>query len=413
MKKIALLSLVTASVLMAGGYKIPETSLNAVALSAANIAHSHGADAAYYNPANMVFMEDKEQMEMDLMYIGLDPINYQGSTTTSLGLITNNVDIDAENETFFVPSLHYVSGKAGETRIGLSVVSPGGLSKRWDEEPGKTTSQEFTLEIIEVNPTVAIPVSDKVAVAFGFRILYTSGVVKSDGQLSPVPTHRATRDLTGDSFDFGYNLALAYKPTSDLDIGLTYRSQVNLTIEGKAELSENVMFGTYDGDGSVTVPLPASASLALAYTLPSKTTIEFVYERNMWSAYKELDFGYEGALSTPILTAAFDDPKTKDWKDTSAYRLGITQELDAVTLMAGAVYDESPVPEETLGFELPGSNSLSLSFGGRYQISKELDVGLAVLYSMRESRKVKNDSIDGEFTNSDVLLVSTGIGYKF
>lgn len=347
------------------------------------------------------------------MYIGLDPINYQGSTTTSLGLITNNVDIDAENETFFVPSLHYVSGKAGETRIGLSVVSPGGLSKRWDEEPGKTTSQEFTLEIIEVNPTVAIPVSDKVAVAFGFRILYTSGVVKSDGQLSPVPTHRATRDLTGDSFDFGYNLALAYKPTSDLDIGLTYRSQVNLTIEGKAELSENVMFGTYDGDGSVTVPLPASASLALAYTLPSKTTIEFVYERNMWSAYKELDFGYEGALSTPILTAAFDDPKTKDWKDTSAYRLGITQELDAVTLMAGAVYDESPVPEETLGFELPGSNSLSLSFGGRYQISKELDVGLAVLYSMRESRKVKNDSIDGEFTNSDVLLVSTGIGYKF
>lgn len=60
MKKIALLSLVTASVLMAGGYKIPETSLNAVALSAANIAHSHGADAAYYNPANMVFMEDKE-----------------------------------------------------------------------------------------------------------------------------------------------------------------------------------------------------------------------------------------------------------------------------------------------------------------------------------------------------------------
>ena len=413
MKKIILSTIVASSVLMAGGYKIPETSTNAVALSAANIAHNKSADAAYYNPANMVFMEDANHMEVDLTYIGLDPINYKGSTTTSLGLTTNNVNTDSESETFLIPSIHYVSGKAGETRIGLSIVAPGGLSKRWSSEPAKTTAEEFTVQIIEINPTVAIPVNNKLAVAFGFRILHTSGVVKSSGQVTPNPAHTASRDMTGDSIDYGYNVALAYKPTTDLEVAATYRSQVNLRVNGSAELSETVIGSTYDGDVSVSIPLPACASVALAYTLPTKTTVEFVYERNMWSAYSDLDFDYDGTITNPVLIGAFDDSIEKNWKDTNAFRLGLTQELDTMTLMAGVVYDETPVPEETVGFELPDSNSLSVSFGGRYQVNKEISIGLSALYSMRESRTVKNDELDGEFSDGNVLIVSAGVGYKF
>ncbi|WP_294961164.1 outer membrane protein transport protein [Sulfurimonas sp.] len=120
MKKIVLLSFVASSILMAGGYKIPETSTNAVALSAANVAHNKSADAAYYNPANMVFMEDSNYVEVDATYIGLDAIEYKSASS----------DIESESETFIIPSIHYVSGKAGETRIGLSICVPGGLTKR-------------------------------------------------------------------------------------------------------------------------------------------------------------------------------------------------------------------------------------------------------------------------------------------
>ncbi len=411
MAKIALLSLVTASVLMAGGYKIPETSLNGLALSAANIAHNKSADAAYYNPANMVFMQDSNHLEVDLTYIGLDPVNYKGTVKT-----TGPYDLDAQSESFIVPSVHYVSGKAGETRIGLSIVTPGGLSKRWNTEPAKTSAEEFTLQVVEINPSVAIPVNDKVAVAFGFRIVHTSGIVKSNGTTYlPAPTSSysvVSRDMTGDSIDFGYNVALAYKPNSEWDVGLTYRSQMNLTIQGNAKLSSSYGSATYDGDAGVTVPLPATASAAIAYTLPSKTTVEVVYERNMWSAYRSLDFDYDGTQGA-LLGGIFGKASPKNWNDTSAFRLGITQELDNMTLMAGAVYDETPVPDETIGFELPDSNSISVSLGGRYQLNKEIDIGLAALYSMRESRTLSNTSLDGEFTNANVLMVSAGVGYKF
>jgi len=394
--KVTTLSLVAAGTLYGGGYKIPETSLNAIALSAANVAHSHGAENAYSNPANMVFMENKQHIEADLIYIGLDPVRYKSNDGTT--------DISAKKETFILPSLHYVSKKLGNNaRVGLSIVVPGGLSKRWNDSPAVEKAKEFTLKVIEINPSAAFKINDKLGVAVGFRVVSTTGIVKSSAAIS--------RDMTGDSIDMGYNLALAYKPTRALEIGLTYRSNVDLTVEGNAKLYIGNA-KVYDGGSSVTVPLPATIDAAVAYTFPTQTTVEFVYERVNWSAYKNLDFNYVSNSPT-ILKPYFDDPIAKDWKDTNVYRLGITQQMKRYTLMAGAVKDESPIPNKSLGFELPDSDSVSVSGGVRYQYSKNLNVGFSALYSMRDKRKVTNSDVNGEFSNSNVLIMSAGLGYKF
>jgi long-chain fatty acid transport protein len=389
--------------LFAGGYKIPETSLNSVALSAANVAHSNSADAAYYNPANMVFMKNEAVMEANLMYIGLSDVNYKSATA----------DIDSKRENFIVPSFHYVSEAFDSARFGLSVVSPAGLSKRWNEAPAIYSAEEFTLQTVEINPTVALPIGERVAVALGLRAIYSDGVVKST---SPI----ASRDMSGDSIDFGYNIALSYKPTSELDFALTYRSKVDLSVEGDALLSYTGTLGgavplaTYSSNSgaSVSVPVPALLNVAVAYTLESKTTLEFVYERNFWSEYKELDFNYGSGVNA-VTNVVFGTPVAKNWKDTNAFRFGITQKLDALTLMGGALIDESPAPDATLGFELPDSDSVSVSLGARYQINEKVNVGLAALYSMREDRKVSNSTLDGEFSNANVLLVSSALEYRF
>jgi long-chain fatty acid transport protein len=395
--KLTTLSFVTASVIYAGGYKIPETSTNAIALSAANVAHGHGADAAYYNPANMIFMDDENTLEADLIYIGLDPVNFKGSGAQS------GEDIDAKSESFLIPSVNYVSSKLGNARVGLSIVVPGGLSKRWSDSPAVDKAKEFTLEVVEINPTAAFEVTKNFAVAVGLRAVYSSGIVKSSSV--------ASRDMTGDSVDVGYNLAMAYKPAKALEFGVTYRSNIDLHEEGNAKLSIGNA-KVYDGGSSVTVPLPATLDVAGAYTFETGTTVEVVYEKIYWSAYKTLDFNYVSPIP-PILVPSFDDPVIKEWKDSEAYRLGITQELDGMTLMAGMVYDKSPVPDKSLSYELPDSNSLSVSLGGRYDVNTKLNIGIAALYSMRENRDVKNDDIEGRFSNANVLIISAGLGYKF
>ena len=406
MKKIALMSLVASSVLMAGGYKIPETSTNAVALGAANIAHNHeNADAAYYNPAKMVFMKDTNNLEVDVTYIGLEKVNYKG---TVAGTSTNE---SSESEDFIVPTLHYVSSSLGDNgaRVGVSIVAPGGLSKQWKGTQGIKSAEEFTLEVVEINPTAAFKINDKLGFAVGFRILSSSGVAKATPAAGVV-----YQDMNGDSTDFGYNLALAYNPTKELEIGLTYRSKVNLQLKGDANLKypSPSLDGNYEG--GVNLPLPAALNLAAAYTFSSETTLEVVYERTYWSAYKNLDFHY----TNPLAEAVFGIPKPKDWHDTNTFRLGLTQELNNLTLMAGYVYDETPVPSKTIGFELPDTDSQAVSLGGRYKINESVDVGLSALYSIHESRTItaadNNDNgLVGEFSDGNVLIISAGLGYKF
>ncbi len=393
-----------ASVIYAGGYQIPESSLNAIALSAANVANAHGADAAYYNPANMIWMDDVNTLSADLTMILLTEIDYEGSFRGD-GV---NHTINSEEETFAMPTLHYVSPKIGNVRLGLSMLSPGGLSKRWESQPGKSISDEFSLTAIELNPSIAFALGDKVSLAFGLRVIYSEGVVKS--------ASTASRDMTGDSLNYGYNLALSYRPTSALKMAVTYRSNIDLKEEGDATLyfPDNGDYSgdvVYKGDATVTVPIPAKLGMAVAYTFPTETTVELTVDRTYWSSYKTLDFDYVGSIG--VLTPVFDDPIAKDYEDVYAFRLGITQELDQWTLMAGYVHDESPIPEATLGFELPDSDGDAYSLGVRYDIDEAWNVGIAGLYSKKDSRDVSNDTIDGTFTNAAVYMVSAGVEYKF
>ncbi|MCP4127078.1 MAG: transporter [Gammaproteobacteria bacterium] len=399
--------------LLAGGYKIPENSINSTALSAAYIANAHGADAAYFNPAAMVFNEDGGSMEVDMTYIHLSAIQY----TDNDGIFADDA---SDVERFLVPTFHYVSPKMGNARFGLSVVAPAGLTKRWDGT-GKASTQQFTLKTVEINPTVADMFNDRFSAGVGARIVYSAGVVKSKAYPVGFPGPELARDLDGDSFDLGYNLALHFKPTDNLALALTYRSKIDLTVEGDAHLV-NDLGGTptYNGDAEVEVPIPAALNLAIAYTFNDKTTVELVYERTYWSAYKELDFEYDNGAGFAGPMTIFDDVIEKDWSDSDTYRIGVTHKLDSQwTLMAGYAYDKTPVPERTAGFELPDSDAHIFSVGARYQYSDNLNVGFGLLYDKKDKLKIREDtspseSVDNaDFEDASATMLTVGVQYTF
>jgi long-chain fatty acid transport protein len=397
MRKFTLSVLVSAT-LMAGGYKIPENSINSVALSGANVANANGADAAYFNPAAMMRQENLNYLEIDTTYIHLTPVDFAGTTGS----------YSSKGENFIVPAVHFVSKKLGDNgaRVGMSITAPAGLSKRWEAAVPKATAQEFTLQVIEFNPTVAFALSDTVDVGLGFRVLSSSGVVKVQGS---VPFNYS-QNMTGSAIDYGYNLALNSHPIPELSLAMTYRSKVDLSVEGNADLTSPLVNGNVPA--SVSVPVPAVLSLASAYSFSTGTTVEMTYERTYWSAYKVLNFDY----SNPTAEAVFGASKPKNWEDTNTYRLGVTQKYDKWTAMAGVAYDETPVPDATFGYELPDSDAWIMSLGGRYQINKNWNIGMAGLIDIKESRTANQagaTGIKGEFSNARAYLATVGIEYKF
>ena len=419
MKKIVkslALCAVASSVAMAGGYKIPEQSLNSMALGAAYVAHTTGADTAYHNPANMAFMENKQYIEGAISLANLPENRY-----TLAGPVSGN----SEEENILIPNFHYVANAIGDFRWGVSMVAPGGLTKRWKTPFQKASAEEFTLKIIELNPSASYKVSDNLALGAGVRFIYSEGLVKSNSvdaaSIDPrVPS--ASRDMEGDTVAFGYNLALSYKPSQDINIAVTYRSNIDLKEEGTAKIAAAPYGTLYNGDASVEVPLPAALNFAISKTWNKKFTLELVYERTFWSTYENLDFEYTGAQKA-FVPPAFDNPIERNWKDTNTFRLGATAELDnKFTVMMGFAIDETPVPVENIGFELPDSDAKIFSMGFRYQQSENFSWGAAFLYDSKEplslkkgahsdSRSLLNNG--GSFSGGGAYLTTVGIAYEF
>jgi long-chain fatty acid transport protein len=295
------------------------------------------------------------------------------------------------------------------------------LTKRWDTPFQQASAEEFTLKILELSPSFSYKVTDNFSVGGGVRLIYSEGVVRSNASeiyamgYSPAPF---ARDMEGDTFEFGYNLAISYKPTEDITLAATYRSEVDLDEEGTATLSGIGI--PYVGDASVSVPLPAALNLSVSKTWDKTFTLEFNYERTYWSAYETLDFNYGSNVG--FYAPVFDSPISKNWKDTDTFRLGATMELSKFTIMMGFALDETPVPKDHIGFELPDSDAKIFTMGMRYQQTENLSWGIAFLYDSKESFDLKKgEHVDshsvlaqgGSFSGGGAYLTTIGLAYEF
>ncbi|WP_084275455.1 OmpP1/FadL family transporter [Nitratiruptor tergarcus] len=386
MKKVLAITAAASVLSFGAAYKLPEQSARSVALSGAYVAGADHADAAYFNPANMSFMPNDSFFEFSLTGIYLPKITFTGQVYSPQTKQFEPANARSKKEGFLVPHLHWVGKEYKGLRFGLSIVTPGGLSKRWTTQPQIWSAEEFTLRIAEINPSVSYKITDKVAIAAGVRALY------SDGKVRVHFPHLYKEDLDGDTdFKWGYNLALAYRIDPTFTLAATYRSKISLQEVGSAKgylgkylLSKNPQDLTtlipYYTKANVAVPLPATLTLAAALWMSENTRVEFTYERTYWSKYKNLDFNF---YNNQFAEAVLGQPKAKNWKDTNTFRVGITHKNSPkFTTMYGLAYDETPVPTNRVGFELPDADAIILSLGALYNHTQNLSFGISYLYRL-------------------------------
>jgi long-chain fatty acid transport protein len=174
MKKVITLLLLLTANMFAAGYQISNNSVNSLALSTANVAHADGADTSYNNPANMVQNDIKHNIEISATYVYME----SGKCDST----DDNFHIESDIVQIFIPSIHYVSKKLNDkgVRIGFSIVSPAGLTRKWQDIPAIATAKKYSLQTIELNPTVAIPLTNNLSVCLGFRYVIATAEIALD-----------------------------------------------------------------------------------------------------------------------------------------------------------------------------------------------------------------------------------------
>ena len=199
----------------ANGFKIQEQSLNATALSSAYVAGARGADASYYNPANMGFKndwgEDKHEFEFAFSLINIPGFKFQVPTTNQglssitymeydglVGTIKPLMDqlgiklipgrIELQHTTadsamvdgstgdtnFMLPKFFYKSKNYNGFTFGASFIAPSGLAMKWNGLGGEFLQDVFIF-LIEFAPSISYTYRDRISVGFAPRLLYGMG----------------------------------------------------------------------------------------------------------------------------------------------------------------------------------------------------------------------------------------------
>ena len=390
----------------AAGFKVNEQGAKAMGMANAFTAQADDPSALYYNPAGITQLSGT-QVSLGSLVINVPQTEFVGTTP-----VTNSYSSPVETakrDIFIAPTFyvtHEVEGTPVTLGFGINSIYP--LAKTWDDASSLRRSiQDIAIKPINFQPTIAYKINNQLSVAAGFDMTYAQVSLKK--MIGLGTTDYGPLSVDGTATDFGYNFGLLWKPCSNIKVGANYRSNVKLHLEGNGNWitpSGSSTISLYS-PVTTTIELPDSIALGVSWQATQKLLVEFDAERTGWSSYDKLQLSF-----TNPAFSDFNVASPKNWKDVWAYKVGgqysVTQNLD---LRAGYAFDKNPIPDSTLGPELPDSDRHNFSAGiGIHKNNVALD--LAYMYVMFKDRTVSNSIQTGTYS-SDVHIMGANLTVKF
>ena len=216
-------------------------------------------------------------------------------------------------------------------------------------------------------------------------------------------------EFDGDNFgslSLGFNFGLLYELSEHSKLGVAYRSEVDMEMDGDANFtvpsSASFVFSSnlfLDSGITADVALPSSLSFSYSHEKDKITYLADITWTG-WSSFDELRIVYDNTSQPDSLT-------TENWEDTMRYSFGINyQYSDDVILRTGIALDETPIPSADFRTpRLPGNDRTWLSFGFNYILNQEMsiDVGYSHLF-------IDDTPINNTFESSVPTLAATLTG---
>lgn len=417
---VSLTCLIAASAFGAG-FLIPEQGAKASAMAGAFAATADDPSAIFYNPAGLA-----QQREV-AAYAGTTIINFTNQFTGDPNSpVTSGLTGEYNRHTFNIPNMYAVLPIGENLTVGVGVFAAFGLRTDW-EDPwvGRYISQDADLKTTSVNPAVAWQSSDgRIAIGGGVEYRRARVILNANrlalnpftGRITDVANTRLVSDY-GD--DIGWNVGVLFKPSPRLRFGASYRTDMEIDLEGEAEITQ-ISSGNAQFDAIVASQLPPDQRINTVFPFPSIATIAVAFSPNEdwdieldilhtgWDNFEELAVNFE---STP--GASF--VREQNWESSSSYRVGINHNAtERWDVRGGFVYDENPQPVEAVSPLLPDSDRLGFTFGTGFHTGPfTVDWSLMVLHFQdRETEGVNPEGFEGTY-ETDALLWSVNLGYRF
>lgn len=379
----AALTACASSAAFAEGFGVYEWSAAGTAMGEAYMFGEEDPSVLAYNPAQIT--------KLDGTYFSIGASLVNPDTKVLFRQLGPLVGGHGQNEVWeneydpaVIPYMYYAT-KAGENSWwGIAMFSRFGNQIEYDDLwPGRYDTIFSGIKGFTVQPTYAFKIGDKLSAAVGLDINYVKLRMRKAVPLGAVDT-----DLEGDTINVGWLASLMYDFDEKTSLAVTYRSRIKHTMDD-ADITFNGMGISSGASGTVT--LPDSVSIGLGHKFNDRTRVELNAVWTNWETYNALNIYFDNPIlqQHPLVNGQSLNPK--NWEACWRYGIGIEHKLSKQwSILAGYVFDESPIPDSTMDFTVPTGDRHRGSIGFKYRFKENHEIVFAYTGIWADSRETQS-----------------------
>ena len=359
----------------ASGFQLFEQNASGIGNAyAGSAAVAENASTIYFNPAGMTQLQKLEVSGGVSVVKPSFSFNNKGSSVDGL---TGTGDGGDAGGWGFVPNGYASWGVTKDLYVGIGISAPFGLKTEYDDRwVGAAQSRMFEIKTINVNPSVAYRLNEKVSLGFGLNWQKIDATYERLAGINVPSVAKLT--LSDDAW--GWNAGALFTLSPSTKVGVSYRSTIKYKTEGHTNLN-----GAWLNDSKASLTLPDTAILSVTQKLSDRWEMLGDISWTGWSSIPKVDIlRANGSLAQVLDT---------DFKDAWRVALGANYQLNSAwKLKYGIAYDQTPVRGPTTRLvSLPDNDRVWLSFGAQWAPDKAQKIDLGAAYIHVRDSKIRND----------------------
>ncbi len=172
--------------------------------------------------------------------------------------------------------------------LNFSFNVPYGLTTDWEGDwEGRYEAVYTSLRCYFFVPSLAVKLIDHFSIGFGPQVVYADAEMKKAIQ---TPLGDVETKLTGNDWEIGWLISAIYKIKEHTSIGVVYRSQINLDINGNAKYyNVNPALSNIfrNGKGEVFLDLPDTLAVGISTNYFPHWILSFDLLWSGWGTYDQ------------------------------------------------------------------------------------------------------------------------------
>lgn len=371
----------------------------------ANPVNTAGADSSWTNPAGMTGLQQDSMLFGTQMVI--PKVKFDSSVADKGGKDGGNA-----GNVVTIPSFFMVKKLSDRVRLGFSVVAPqGGAMNYGDDFVGRYGATKVALAAVGGSPSIAYKVNDRLSLGAGVSFIYTTLEQNVAINQGPLPDGKVKFDNMD---DLGYQpfAGLTYYLSDDLMLGLVYRAQMDVNLEGDLNFRNLAVRAPPANKIDIDWDNPQLLKAGLRYRFAAGKLLMFSADWEDWSAFSDNRLGLSGGVLNP---AGVLDRKFKDTWSAGIAFVDISNKARGYSL--GFSYDSSPVSDKNRTIDLPFDENYKLSAAYKWDTGRRLDFGLGATLIYFGKGKVDQTAqgvrFKGEFDTNMALFLGGTVRYVF